>query len=479
MSAAETGRTSSASTTGATTTPCADPEDEGGALRSQSLRRNAGEPVRPQRPDPAGRPGHRRGDARQPARRRARTRTRAASSPTGLRNPFRFTIRPGTERALDRRRRLERLGGDRPDRHPRATRRRELRLALLRGHRSVSRATRAPTSTICENLYSTPGAVTRPVLHVQPQRLRRARRDCPTGGSSSITGSRSTTAAPTRRPYNGALFFADYSRKCIWVMLPRRERAARPGEHRDVRRAARPPVDLEIGPDGNLFYVDLDGGTIDRIRYFANDLIPTADATATPTSGGDPLTVQFDGTGSSDPDRGDVLTLRLGLTATGRSTTPAREPSPMSTQTPGIYTARLTVTDQQGATNTSDPIDDLRGRHAAGAEDPDPVGVDDVEGGRHDQLLGPGRRRAGRAAARLGPDLDADPPPLPVELPHAPRPELPRHRERVVLRSGPRLPVISRAPAQGDGLGRATPRRRRSICNRRRRRSRSTPRREG
>ena len=32
----------------------------------------------------------------------------------GLRNPFRFAFRPGTERGLDRRRRLEQLGGDRP-----------------------------------------------------------------------------------------------------------------------------------------------------------------------------------------------------------------------------------------------------------------------------------------------------------------------------------------------------------------------------
>ena len=29
------------------------------------------------------------------------------------------------------------------------------------------------------------------------------------------------------------------------------------------------PVDLQIGPDGNLYYVDIGGGTIRRIEYTA------------------------------------------------------------------------------------------------------------------------------------------------------------------------------------------------------------------
>ena len=40
----------------------------------------------------------------------------------GLRNPFRITIRPGHERGLDRRRRLEHLGGDQPGRRSRPPR---------------------------------------------------------------------------------------------------------------------------------------------------------------------------------------------------------------------------------------------------------------------------------------------------------------------------------------------------------------------
>ena len=76
------------------------------------------------------------------------------------------------------------------------------------------------------------------------------------------------------------------------------------------------PVDLQIGPNGDLFYVDIDGGTIRRIQYSAANQPPIARATANPTSGPTPLTVSFDGTGSSDPD-GDTLTYEWDLDGDG------------------------------------------------------------------------------------------------------------------------------------------------------------------
>ena len=59
------------------------------------------------------------------------------------------------------------------------------------------------------------------------------------------------------------------------------------------------PVDLETGPDGDLFYADLSGGTIHRISYTATNQPPVADVSADPTSGNEPVTVNFDGTGST------------------------------------------------------------------------------------------------------------------------------------------------------------------------------------
>ena len=77
--------------------------------------------------------------------------------------------------------------------------------------------------------------------------------------------------------YDGALFFADYSRDCIWVMGAGRRRRCRTRRRSGPSAPAPPsPVDLQIGPDGDLFYADFDGGTIRRIHYTAGNQPPRA-----------------------------------------------------------------------------------------------------------------------------------------------------------------------------------------------------------
>ena len=46
-----------------------------------------------------------------------------------------------------------------------------------------------------------------------------------------------------------------------------------------------PPVDLQTGPGGDLFYVDNIGGTVRRVRYSAGNTAPQAVVRASPTSG--------------------------------------------------------------------------------------------------------------------------------------------------------------------------------------------------
>ena len=81
----------------------------------------------------------------QPARRQPRPQ-RPADHRLRAAQPLPLHLPPGHQRALDRRRRLERLGGDQPHPQPDRRGRGELRLALLRGQRAASRATTAPTS---------------------------------------------------------------------------------------------------------------------------------------------------------------------------------------------------------------------------------------------------------------------------------------------------------------------------------------------
>ena len=76
---------------------------------------------------------------------------------------------------------------------------------------------------------------------------------------------------------------------------------------------------------------------------------PVAVASASPTNGPAPLTVDFSGTGSSDPDD-DQLTYQWDF---GDGSTPAQGANAQHTyQSAGSYTASLTVSDGQGGTDT-------------------------------------------------------------------------------------------------------------------------------
>ena len=154
--------------------------------------------------------------------------------------------------------------------------------------------------------------------------------------------------------YDGALFFGDHSRNCIWAMLRGSDGLPDPNNIRAlVVDPNAHPVDLETDPaSGDLFYVSFEGGAVHRIRYFSGNQPPVAVATASPTSGAAPLTVSFDGSGSSDPD--DGIASYSWSFGDGGSGTGAHVSHTYSSA--GTYPATLTVRDNSGATGTSLPI---------------------------------------------------------------------------------------------------------------------------
>jgi PKD repeat protein len=115
------------------------------------------------------------------------------------------------------------------------------------------------------------------------------------------------------------------------------------------------PVDLETGPGGDVFYADLDGGTVNEIQYTAapSNTPPTAKITADKTNGSTPLTVNFDGSGSTDPDAGDTLSYSWDLNGDGTfGDSTAAKPS-FTYTAGGTYTVKLKVTDSHGASDTA------------------------------------------------------------------------------------------------------------------------------
>ncbi|HYN95775.1 MAG TPA: discoidin domain-containing protein, partial [Pilimelia sp.] len=203
---------------------------------------------------------------------------------------------------------------------------------------------------LCEGLYAGAGQ-TGPHYAYNHSAKVVAGETCPSGGSSnSGVAFHPSSGGSYPAAYRGAMFFADYSRDCIWAMLPTTAGGVPdPANILTFGAAAGNPVDLATGPGGDLYYADA-GGFVRRIRYFPNNRPPTAVLQANPTSGTPPLTVAFDARSSSDPDPADAGLLRYEWDFTSDGTVDATTPTASHTYPAGgPYTARLRVVDSAGA----------------------------------------------------------------------------------------------------------------------------------
>jgi PKD repeat protein len=330
--------------------PCQDPEMEGGALRSLSLHRAAGPTLLNGtilRVDPAT------GDAApgNPLGQRSDLVARKIVA-EGLRNPFRFAIRPGTN---------DLWIGDVGWNTWEEINRRPVQTAAPTdfgwpcwegsAHQKAYDSVHPP---ICASLYSA-GTASTPYYAYEHSATVASGDGCPPG-SSSITGVAFYPGGSYPARYDGALFFADYTRNCIWAMLKGSNGLPDPTKVELLVNPAPGPVDLQIGPNGDLFYPSLNDGTIHRIRYFAANRPPVASATASPTEGEAPLTVNFDGSGSSDPDPPDTITYSWDLNGDGTFGDSIAVKPVRTYSSAGNYNVRLRVTDSEGLSTTSSPI---------------------------------------------------------------------------------------------------------------------------
>ncbi|MCC6793873.1 MAG: PQQ-dependent sugar dehydrogenase [Candidatus Hydrogenedentes bacterium] len=161
---------------------------------------------------------------------------------------------------------------------------------------------------------------------------------------ASVTGAAIYGGGDYPGSYIGALFVADYSQQKIMVMYPNQQGMPDPATIEDFIPHEVQPVDLQVGPDGDLFYVDLADGAINRIQYIGGHHPPTAVAAADVTSGPAPLTVQFSALQSTDPD-GNPLTYGWDFNNDGDfSDSTDAEPAFTFTSS-GNYPVSLKVTD--------------------------------------------------------------------------------------------------------------------------------------
>ena len=109
---------------------------------------------------------------------------------------------------------------------------------------------------------------------------------------------------------------------------------------------------MRTGPGGDLYYLSYWDGTLHRFEYVDNRT-PTAIIAADPTGGPSPLTVQFDGRGSVDPDANEMLTYQWDLDRDGAFDDGTGATATWTYATSGVYTPLLRVTDRLGATDTA------------------------------------------------------------------------------------------------------------------------------
>jgi glucose/arabinose dehydrogenase len=332
--------------------PCGDPGDgslagaEGGSLRAQDLR-TAGDPVGLSgaivRVDP--------GSTNDPADRRIVA--------YGMRNPFRFTFRPGTSELW-----IGDVGNNSWEEINRVDAADPAVPNL--GWPCWERTAKVPVfseADLCKALYADGSAT--PPRFAYPHRA-----PAVAGGDgcepeaewagSSLSGIAFRGSGGWPAEFDGALFFADYSRNCIWIA---RAGAGGQPDFSTVRAFAAGArgtgvVDLQVDPRGDLVYAYLDPfdpsrSTVRRIRSSANNAAPTAALAASPTDGPTPLAVRLDASASADADA-DPLEFDWDLDGDGAFGDAAGPAVEHTYATGRQVTARVRVRDPFGETDEAE-----------------------------------------------------------------------------------------------------------------------------
>ncbi|MFY9549893.1 MAG: PQQ-dependent sugar dehydrogenase, partial [Thermoanaerobaculia bacterium] len=315
------------------------PTAEGGALRAQSPRRTAGEPrvlngsiLRVDPATGAAAPGNPLFGSSDPNEQRI--------IGYGFRNPFRMIVKPGTNDVW-----IADVGWsawEEIDRIPDLTSARNFGWPCFEGP-----GTRYTGLNICPTQDQTTGAV----FQYNHSSVAVPGDGCPAGGSAIAGMAFYLGGSNYPATYDGAFFLSDFTRNCVWVMFAGAGGDPDPATIAPFASSAQGPVDMQVGPDGNVYYVDFDGGRIIRIVFGLH-----AAASANPTSGPLPLTVQFDSTGTVPAAPGDVLAYAWDLDGDGQYDD-STSPSPSFIyNTIGTYTVRLRVTDNHGGFDISAPV---------------------------------------------------------------------------------------------------------------------------
>ena len=263
---------------------------------------------------------------------------------SGLRNPFRIAVRPGGEVWTGD---VGWTQWEEINRIPAPTTEvRNFGWPCYEGAGRMSSYDNANLN-VCESLYAEGAAAHSGPHYAYSHDARVVPGEACAPGSSSISAIAFYTGTQFPARYRNGLFFGDYVRSCIWFMPLGANGQPDPAQRETFASGAEGVVGLTVGPDGSLYYPDIISGEIKRITYPTANAAPTARVTTSATTGPTPLTVQFDGRGSSDAD-GGALSYAWDLDGDGAFDDGTGDQASWTYVAAGQVSARLRVTDPGG-----------------------------------------------------------------------------------------------------------------------------------
>ncbi|HKT84375.1 MAG TPA: PQQ-dependent sugar dehydrogenase, partial [Solirubrobacterales bacterium] len=304
--------------------PCGDPPEEGGALRAQDVR-TTGDPTGLNgaviRIDPdtgAAWPDNPLSGPDENARRIVAF---------GFRNPFRFAIDPDTHEVYtgnvgwNQYEEIDRFNPDSGTPYNSGW-------PCYEGPLPQSNYENAEVQ-ICEDLYAEPGGASLPFFSYVHREDVAPGEPCLDFRGSAVSGIAFYEDGPFPEIFHGAMFFADSVRGCVFYMLRGADGRPDPLTVTNFMNHSDPysGVDLEVGPDGDLYYASLfteEGGNeflpgaIHRIHYSSGNQPPVARLSVDKdwSSPGQTLDAEFDASASTDAD-GDPLEYEWDLNGDG------------------------------------------------------------------------------------------------------------------------------------------------------------------
>jgi glucose/arabinose dehydrogenase len=251
----------------------------------------------------------------------------------GLRNPFRISLRPGQGGSVVY---VGEVGW---------YRREEIDVVVAGGnygwpcYEGSERQPDFAGYSECQALYAQGAGKVRPPLHEYE----------PGAAGVSVVGGAFPTNGLYPESYRGAYIFGDYVQGWLRVLRLDGNNSVVPQSLADFAQDLDGPVAVEIGRDGLLYYLAIGAGELRRLDFSAANTPPSVVLKANRTAGLKPFRVQFNASGTRDPDR-DKLTYQwdFGDGTQGKGARPAHTYRPPDSAI-YEYVATVTVTDSKGA----------------------------------------------------------------------------------------------------------------------------------